>query len=268
MDETERSRLTRDAVTGAILGALCAVAAQVLGVQQLLRRFDLSFYLPAAIVGAILGVTRLRPLLWIGGGALALLCMIVGYTPLVTTISSPLIRRDVLPERVDAIAVLSMGVTPDGSMTGETLDRFLSGVTLARRGLAGDIMVSRERRTVRGKMVSDSADLDRVAGLAARGLAVTFVDSIFTTRTEALRMKAIADRRGWKSLAVVTSPMHSRRACATFEAVGFRVVCVPADVRDSGLDPASDAQHRLGSFRWFLYETFATDTYRRRGWIR
>lgn len=268
MDETERTRLARDAVTGAVLGALCAIVAHVLGVQQLLRRFDLSFYLPAAILGAILGVTRLRPVLWIGAGLLALLCIIIGYTPAVSTLASSLIRRDSLPPRVDAIAVLSMGLTPDGLLGGESLDRFLSGASLARSGLAPAMMVSRERRTFRGKVVSDSADLARVAVLTASGVSIIFVDSIFTTRTEALQMKAIADRNGWRTLAVVTSPMHTRRACATFEAVGFRVACVPADVRDSGLHPASDAQHRLHSFQSFLYETFATDTYRRRGWIR
>ncbi|MEP6551569.1 MAG: hypothetical protein ABJB95_10315, partial [Gemmatimonadales bacterium] len=73
--------------------------------------------------------------------------------------------------------------------------------------------------------------------------------------------------RGWKTLAVVSSPMHSRRACATFEAVGFKVICVPAAVRGSGLYSAANAGDRLRAFRSWLYETFATDTYRRRGWI-
>jgi uncharacterized SAM-binding protein YcdF (DUF218 family) len=247
---------------------LCAIVAHTLGVQQLLRRFDVALYIPAALLGAVVGVTRLRPLLWIGAGLLALLCIAVGYTPLVRYLASPLIRRDPLPIHVDAVAVLSMGVTPDGMMRSETLDRFLSGLALAKRGLAPAMLVSRERRTVNDRSVSDSADLQRIAAMAAGTIPITFVDSIFTTRTEALRMKAIAGRNGWRTIAVVTSPLHTRRACATFEAVGFRVVCVPADVRDSGLHPASDVEHRLRSFQWLLYETFATDTYRRRGWIR
>ena len=268
MDETERIRLTRDALTGAILGALCAIVAHVLGVQQLLRRFDVNLYLPGAVLGAAIGVTRLRPLLWIGAGLMALLCIVLAYTPLVSTLAAPLIRRDPLPRRVDAIAVLAMGLTPDGLMSGEGLDRFVSGVALARSGLAPAMMVSKERRAFRGRMVSDSADLELAARLMGDSISVIFVDSIFTTRTEALRMKQIADRRGWRTVAVVTSPMHTRRACATFEAVGFNVVCVPADVRDSGLNRVSDGQHRLQSFQSFLYESFATDTYRRRGWLR
>jgi uncharacterized SAM-binding protein YcdF (DUF218 family) len=255
-------------VTGAILGALCAVTAHVLGVQQLLRRPDLALYVPAALVGAVLGVTRLRPLLWIGAGILAALCILIGYTPAISGLARPLIRRDSIPSHVDAVAVLSMGLTPDGMMKGETLDRFLSGVMLARRGIAPAMLVSRERLRVGDGVVSDSADLERVAAIAGVGIGITFVDSIFTTRSEALRMKVIARRNGWTSLAVVTSPMHTRRACATFEAVGLKVICVPAMVRDDGLAPGSNAEHRLHSFDSWLYETFATDTYRRRGWIR
>lgn len=259
--------IARNALVGAILGTLCAVAAHVLGIQQLLRRPDLVFYIPAAFIGAVLGVTRLRPLVVIVAGAIALVCIVVAYTPLVSAAARPLIRRDNIPTRVDAIAVLSMGVTPDGLMRGETLDRLLSGLMLARGGLAPAMLVSRERQARDGASVSDSADLRNVTALLGTATTIIFVDSIFTTRTEALRMRAIARGNGWETVAVVTSPMHTRRACATFEAVGFKVVCVPAVVRGSGLSPSSNAEDRLRAFRSWLYETFATDSYRRRGWI-
>jgi uncharacterized SAM-binding protein YcdF (DUF218 family) len=266
----EASRLrdnASQAVAGAILGTLCAVAAHVLGVQQLLRRPDLALYIPAALLGAILGVTRLRRLLWIAAGLIALVCILVVYTPLVSILAPPLVRRDPIPPHVDVIAVLSAGFTRDGMMRGETLDRLLSGVTLARRGLAPVVLISREHGSDAGKPVSDSADLESVTRLTGAETETIFVDSIITTRTEALRMRAIAWPHGWKTVAVVTSPMHTRRACATFEAVGFRVVCVPAAVRGSGLYSGSYPDERLRAFRWWLYETFATDSYRRRGWI-
>jgi uncharacterized SAM-binding protein YcdF (DUF218 family) len=260
--------IARDALTGAILGTLCAVAAHVLGVQQLLRRPALSLYLPTAVAGALLGITRLRPLLWVAGAIISFLCIAVAYTPLAANAAAPFIRRDSIPPRVDAIAVLSMGVTPDGLMRPETLDRFLTGLSLVRRGLAGSMMVSRETRPFGGKPVSDSADMQNLASMIGLPASIIFVDSIVTTRTEALRMRSIAQTRGWTTLAVVTSPLHTRRACATFEAVGFKVVCIPASVRDSGLDPNSNPEDRLRAFRSWLYERFATDSYRRRGWIR
>ena len=255
-------------MTGAILATLCAVAAHVLGVQQLLRTPGLVLYIPAAAVGAILGASRLRPLLWIAGAIVALICVVVAYTPVVSTLSRQVVRRDPPPARVDAIAVLSAGLTPDGMMRSETLDRLLTGLALARQGVAPALLISRERRSFGDKVVSDSADQQSLLSLAQPSAHAIFVDSVITTRTEALRMKAIARAHGWSKIAVVTSPMHTKRACATFEAAGFQVVCVPAVVRGSGLEQGSNAEDRLRAFRSWLYETFASSSYRRRGWIR
>jgi uncharacterized SAM-binding protein YcdF (DUF218 family) len=169
---------------------------------------------------------------------------------------------------VDAIAALSAGITPEGLTRSESLDRLMSALELQRQGVAGTLMVSRERVRQGKATVTDSADLARIAGLTGTASSIVYVDSIFTTRTEALQMKKIADARGWRRIAVVTSPMHSRRACATFEAVGFQVVCAPAALRGSGMDPHSIPEDRFRGFRSWLYETFATDSYRRRGWIR
>lgn len=262
-----RTGVAQHAAAGAILGTLTAVGADVLGVQPLLRIPDLTLYVPGALLGAILGATRLRPLLWISAGVIALMCVVVAYTELASTLARPMVRRDPLPARVDAIAVLSAGITPDGMMRNQTLDRLLTGLDLARRGLAPTLLISRETRTSSGKSVSDSADQQNVLRLAPPAGQVLFVDSVVNTRTEALRMKAIAQRRSLSTIAVVTSPMHTRRACATFEAVGFKVVCVPADVRESGLYEGSTARDRLRAFGSWLYETFASSTYRRRGWI-
>jgi len=237
-------------------------------VQQLLRIPDLALYVPAAIFGALVGPTRLRPLVWVPAGVIAAICIAVAYTPVVNALARPLIRRDALPTRVDAVAVLSMGLTPDGMMRSETLDRLLTGLSLAKRGLAPVMMVSREQRSFAGQLVSDSADLRNVATLANPTARVIFVDSIVTTRTEAIRMGAIARANHWSTLAVVTSPMHTRRACATFEAVGLRVVCIPAAVRGSGLYPGANAEDRLRAFRSWLYEVFASSSYKSRGWIR
>lgn len=269
MNEVGEGRgIARHAAAGAILGTLIAVGAHVLGVQPLFRIPNLTLYLPAALVGAVLGVSRLRPLLWASAGIVALICVAVAYTQLASTLARPLIRRDPIPPRVDAIAVLSGGLTPDGMMRSQTLDRLLTGLSLAARGVARTLLISRESRTFGGKAVSDSADQQSILALAQPNGRVVFVDSAFTTRTEALRMKSIAQAHGWSTIAVVTSPMHTRRACATFEAVGFEVVCVPAAERDSGLYEGSSARDRLRAFGSWLYETFATGSYRRRGWIR
>jgi uncharacterized SAM-binding protein YcdF (DUF218 family) len=258
----------RPAVAGAIVATLAAVGAHVLGVPQLLRIPDIALFLPASIFGGAVGGTRLRPLIWVPAGVLSVLCLLVAYTPLVATLARPLIRRDALPARVDAIAVLSEGMTADGLMRDATLDRFLSGLSLAQQGLGKVVLVSRERRSDAGGSVTDSADLQHIASLAATPAEIIFVDSVVTTRTEALRMRSIVAARGWTTLALVTSPVHTRRACATFEAVGLRIVCVPAVVRQSGLNADSNPEDRLRAFRSWLYETFASASYASRGWTR
>jgi uncharacterized SAM-binding protein YcdF (DUF218 family) len=240
----------------------------VLGVQQLIRIPDLALYLPAAIFGALVGPNRLRPLLWVPAGIVATICIVVAYTPIVSTLARPLIRKDPLPAHVDAVAILGMGLTADGMVRGESLDRLLTGLSLATRGLSSAVLISREQRSFAGKTVSDSADLQNIAASTGTTARVIFVDSVISTRTEAMRMGAIARANNWSTLAVVTSPMHTRRACATFETVGLRVVCVPAAVRESGLYPGANAEDRLRAFRAWLYELFASSSYKSRGWIR
>jgi len=267
VQRTERRDNLRLALAGAVVGALSAVGAHVLGVQQLVRIPGLALYLPAALFGAAVGATRLRPLLWGPAAVVAALCITIAYTPLVSILAAPLIRRDVLPAHVDAIAVLSNGFTSDGLMRSETLDRVLAGLSLAKTGIANAVLISRESATARAVPVSDSADLANVVALTSPSAKIIFVDSVFTTRTEALRVLAIARANRWDTLAVVTSPMHTRRACATFEAVGLHVVCVPAVLRQSGLHAGAAAEDRLRAFRQWLYEVFASASYTSRDWI-
>lgn len=219
------------------------------------------------MIGALIGPTRLRPLLWMFAAPLAILALAVTYSPLVYAVTSPLVRQDPIPAQIDVVASLSSGLTPHGLMRSETLDRLLSALFFAR-GRAGAVMVSQERWNYAGRSVTDSADLRGIVRSIALPAEIIFVDSVFTTRTEALRMRAIASPRGWTTIAVVTSPLHTRRACATFEAVGFRVVCVPASSRDHSVPEARTAEDRMRTFRSWLYETFASATYKSRGWIR
>ena len=255
-------------MTGAIIATLVAVAAHSLGVQDLIRIPDLALFLPAAVIGGVLGPTRLRPLLWIVAFPIAVIAIAVVYTPLVSILSEPLLRRDALPVRVDAIASLSNGVTLDGRMRSTTLDRVLSGLDLARAGTASAVLISEERHSRGGRVHSDSADLREIAARYGSAAEMIFVDSVFSTRTEALQMRQIAWPRGWRTIAVVTAPLHSRRACATFEAVGFKVVCAPAVSRDNVVPGAQAPRDRLRTFRSWLYETFATAAYKSNGWIR
>jgi uncharacterized SAM-binding protein YcdF (DUF218 family) len=267
-EHAEQRQTVEAALSGATIAVLAAVTGHMLGIQQLIRIPDLALYLPAGVVGAAIGGTRLRPLIWIAAVPLAVAALVVAYTPLVRVAGAHFIRRDKPAGSVDAVVVLGAGLTADGMMKHETLDRLLGGTDLLSHGAAPVMFLSRERRDFGSRIVSDSADQTRVLAMTNVGAHVAFTDSVLTTRTEALRTKQLVAARGVRSIALVTSPLHSRRSCATFEAVGFRVVCTPAPARESGMDPNSSAEERMRAFRSLLYETFATATYKSNGWIR
>jgi len=225
-----------------------------------------------ALAGAGIGITRLRLVLWAGAAVVALFSACIAFTPVTSSILSmgSLVRRDAAaPGPLDAVVVLSGGVTPDSLLYPEVLDRLLTGLALMHDCAAPTLIVTRARRSSAPQTTADR-DQQALRSLLSRPFALIVVDSVHTTRDEAinswreLRARGIAAPR----IAVVTSPLHTRRACATFERVGFVVRCVPATSRAYSLSRASSPLDRLGLFRRWLYERAAWTLYRSRGWVR
>jgi Uncharacterized conserved protein len=265
---TESAR-TPDALWGAILGGLIALSLDVLGFTALTKMPGLTILIPSMIIGTLLGATSARTILWAIAGVLVALATVVAYTPLASSLIAPLVRRDsVRAENVQAVAVLSGGMNADLVMKDQTLSRLLAGVALSREHVGSAMIVSREHLPGRPVAENDSADQVNVLSLAPPGVTVYFADSVTSTRDEALRMRRIAVSHGWSKIALVTSPLHTRRACATFEAVGFKVICVPAPERDFPLTRLERPDERLRAWRAWLYEMAGTVKYRSAGWIR
>ena len=80
------------------------------------------------------------------------------------------------------------------------------------------------------------------------------VDSVYTTRDEAVRVSAALPSARAQRIVVVTSPMHTRRACAAFEEVGFAVTCVAARLRVFAARNPIGSYDRLQVFQSYLYE--------------
>ena len=225
-----------------------------------------------ALAGAAVAISRLRVVLWVGAGLVALFTACVALTPLTTTVlpTSSLVRRDAAaPAPLDAVVVLSGGVTADSLLDPEALDRLLTGLALMHDSVAPALVVTRARR-VGARQTTADPDQQALRSLLSRAFALIVIDSVRTTRDEAvnswrvLRARDIAAPR----IAVVTSPLHTRRACAAFEQVGFSVRCVPATSRAYSVKYASSAAQRLALFRRWLYERAAWTLYRSRGWVR
>ena len=266
----------RERLVLAGFGALLAVVAWfALGLLTGLGKLD-THVAPltpiAATAGALLALSRLRVLLWIGAAGTILLCAIVALTPLTTSVlpTRALVRRDAVASAslpVDGVVVLSGGITADSLLEPEALDRLLTGLTLMQEGVAPVLVVTRARRRDGG--VADG-DQQRVRALVARAFPILLVDSVRTTRDEAVNAWRLFRERGVTAprVAVVTSPLHTRRACATFETVGFAVTCVPAISRVYSVAHATSASDRLALFRRWLYERAAWVEYRGKAWVR
>jgi len=255
----------------ACLGAACALLAWLaLGELTGVGKTPSLLYplaVVATLLGALVALTRAALLVWIAtAAALALFC-IVALTPLVTTVlpRKDLIRNDALPKApLDAVVVLSGGITPDSLLMTEAVDRLLTGLALMRDSVAPVLVVTRPRRPGGATAAPDQA---RLRALVARPFPMITVDSVHTTHDEAVRARALLRPRGVTRIAVVTSPLHTARGCATFERVGFTVTCVSAVSRAYSVDHADSDADRLVLFRAWLYERAAWVEYRERGWV-
>jgi uncharacterized SAM-binding protein YcdF (DUF218 family) len=210
------------------------------------------------LVGAVVGLTRAAVVLWLATAAAIVAFCIIAMTPFVTRVlpTSAMVRQDKLPAQpLDAVVVLSGGITPDGMLVPEALDRLLSGLALMRDSVAPVLVVTEPRRSRQG--VTTAADQARVRALVARPFPMLRVDSVHTTRDEAVNTWRLLQARHATRIAVVTSPLHTRRACATFEQVGFAVTCVSAVSRVYSVSGADNGNDRLVLFREWLYERAA-----------
>jgi uncharacterized SAM-binding protein YcdF (DUF218 family) len=266
----DRHEIEWDSLLIAGFGATCALLIWLIfGALTDLGKLS-SWIFPMAVlialIGAVVGLTRAAIVLWILTALSVLAFCVVAMTPFVTSIlpTSALVRRDNLPaNQLDAVIVLSGGITPDGLLKPEPLDRLLTGLELMRDGIAPVLVVTGPH----GRHgVTAAADQARVRALVARPFAMLTVDSVFTTRDEAVNSWRLLQPRGALHVAVVTSPLHTRRACATFEQVGFSVTCVPAVSRVYSVRFADTGADRLVLFREWLYERAAWIEYHARGW--
>ncbi len=200
-------------------------------------------------------------------GAAAIL--VVSETSISNTVASRWIRRDQLPDSaVGAIVVLSASLNPNATISGEALDHLLTGLELLRSGKARLLVTTTVRQQFPTGFVSSDVDQRRVVSLFGGGNRWIRTAPGRSTRDEAVESARLLLSQGIRRIAVVASPMHTRRGCAAFEAVGFVVTCVPARMRTpGGEDPGPWPADRLTVFGQWVYEVAATVNYRRHGWL-
>jgi len=258
---------------GAVLGLAIMQLAASLGVWTAVGVSSFSARLVLMLAGAMLATSSRGAWLWLISGVFSTVLMLVSYTPLVTPMVAPFVRRDnaVAPAQADAsapdaVVILSGSVTSEGRVAGAALERVISGFQHARRLGIPVVALSVVGDDADPSVESSERDQRELAQLMAPDLELRFVQNVHSTRDEALAFAAMARTRGWRRIVLVTSPLHSRRACGAVEHAGLPVRCVPAASREYALSRLDRPENRRLAFADVLYESAATLLYAVRGW--
>lgn len=249
---------------GALLGTVTSFV-----LSSLLFGGILPIRVAGCAVGLVLGAiiyVRWPRVMWGALIAAIVAWSVVAFTPISRGLAAGLVRSDAVPDSVDAVVVLSGSVTDDGMLGPEALDRLLMGLALVRAGKSSTIVITQPHPLADPAITTDR-DQRQLIALLPTTPRVVVIDSVVSTRTEALGATRQLPPSVTHTIALVTSPMHTRRACAVFEHVGYRVVCVPARSRDIALRSLTNASDRLAAFRMAASERIAFAVYRQRGWL-
>jgi uncharacterized SAM-binding protein YcdF (DUF218 family) len=221
-------------------------------------------------LGLLVSAANLRRYADLALGAALILVCVVADTPVSQELARWWVRGDSVPaEGVSAAVVLSGTVNPDTTISGESLDHLLSGIELVAHGKAALLVTTTTSEPFSNGFVVSDVDQARIITLSGIGARWRRATGGRSTRDEAIAAAASLLPAGARRIAVVTSPMHTRRACAVFEAVGFVVTCVPSRLRGPGAIPvAPTPADRLAVFGQWVYELSAVAKYSVRGWMR
>jgi len=268
----DAKRSQRSLLAGVALGATAGIALWcILFSFQLVAGVvaDTWGVLIFAIGGAIAGATRLRLALMGSLVGAAAIVLVATLSPISSLLAHHWLREDSFPgQPVSAVVALSGGVNPDGTMTSGALDNLLSAIELVHDGKARTVVTTTVEREFPGAKVSSNSDQLRLISLAGDTARWLRTGPTGSTRDEAVESARLLLPRKMRDIAVVANPMHTRRACATFEAVGFSVTCVPALSRlPGGRSPAPWPEDRLRVFGEWIYELAGTLKYRAAGWL-
>jgi uncharacterized SAM-binding protein YcdF (DUF218 family) len=256
---------------GAVLGLALMQLAAALGIWTAVGVSSFTARLVLMLAGALLATSSRGAWLWLMSGVLSTLLMLVSYTPLVAPMVAPFVRRDAVPsppsaDAADAVVVLSGSVTSEGRVSGAALERLISGFQQARRLGIPVVALSVVGDDADPSVESSERDQRDLAQLMAPDLELRFVKNVHSTRDEALAFAAMARTHGWRRVVLVTSPLHSRRACAAVEHAGLPVRCTPAASREYALSRLDRPENRRLAFADVVYESAATLLYAMRGW--
>jgi uncharacterized SAM-binding protein YcdF (DUF218 family) len=213
-------------------------------------------------VGGVLGLTRWRRELLGVCVASAVLVLVAASTPVGRWLTQWWMRQDPAGAPVQAVVVLSGGLTTDSTIGAAGTERLLQALELVHRDRVPVLVLTRIQMRAGSGVITAAPDQARITGMFGGDVEVLTTPLSHVTGDEAVGAWDLLAPRQIRRIAVVTSAMHTRRACATFEAVGFDVRCVPSRGRaPGGMAPATSLD-RLAAVGSFVYEMLGVAKYR------
>lgn len=246
------------AALGALVGMALGFFARDLGLVGIA-----SAWVPMTVVGLLVSPSRrLLRLLAAALAAAALVWLAAAFTALTARVAGPLVRAEP-PRPADAVVVLASRLQTSGEPTTTALGRLLRGLELVHAGHAPRLLLTELAPPAPSYEAAARRQMERL-GLTAE---LRSVGPVASTREEALSVGTLCRENGWKTVLVVTSPTHSRRACAAFAREIPDVVCVPARETEADLVTLDRPAERLAALRLAVHEWAGLALYRWRGWL-
>lgn len=212
---------------------------------------------------AVVWLSRWRGLIWAVALLLAVAYLVVSYSPVARMGIRSLVQRDPL-EKVDAVVVLSSSLTRDGELSESHLERVLHGFELVHAGYGPKLVITRLTPFYGS---SFPAVQRQKSALGLNFPVLETPGEVVNTHDEALEIAKMMKTYGWRRVALVTHPLHMRRAAAVFEKAGVRVLRTPCRERDFMEDDPRGPVERQKAFQQWLHEWVGFQVYRCRGWI-
>jgi uncharacterized SAM-binding protein YcdF (DUF218 family) len=225
-----------------------------------------SLILLALLAGVILrarGRVRLGRALLVASGLMLLLSTCPPVPEgLLLSLRGPLWQRQ--PAPLDAVVVLGGDQLEDGDPGTVTQSRLLYGIKLYREGAAPRLVFSTGNCCSPISLAGTMGKMAELAGVPPGDILLE--GASLDTRENAVETAKLLLPRGWRRIALVSSPTHMRRASATFRKVGFEVVPAPSFPNKTvGLSGPSFGRARTTEEA--LREWVGLAWYRVRGWV-
>jgi uncharacterized SAM-binding protein YcdF (DUF218 family)/glycosyltransferase involved in cell wall biosynthesis len=194
--------------------------------------------------------------------AVAALAFLIFYTNVVWLVARPL-RLSEAPRRADAIVVFAGGVGETGKAGGGGSERLNEAVSLYRAGYAPYIVLS-SGYVYSFKEAEEMRDLAIAQGVPAGAIALE--QRAKNTYENVKFVDDVLREHRWRSILLVSSPYHMRRALMVWRKQAPDVMVTPTPPpRSQFYDHVRGAS--LEQIRGILYEYLAILGYWQKGWV-